>query len=102
MDFREGWTNPAEDIWIVSSFDATAAQTRVAKQTAKDLTSLLVAHTLETIEGRTALLSGLIVELNQVIGAVRANPPYQDAISSLTTVLTKAEKLFKKEKKALL
>jgi|GEM_PF-6906438 len=91
----------AEVFRIVSSFDATPAQTRVAQQTAKDLTSMLVAHTLESIEGRTALLSGLIVELNQVIDAVRTNPPYQDTLTRLKGALTKAEKLYKKEKKAL-
>ena len=68
---------------------------------AKDLTSMLVAHTLESIAARTALLSGLIVELNQVIDAVKADPPYEDTMKGLTGVLGKAEKLFNSEKKKL-
>lgn len=86
---------------IVGSLDATPTQRKVAKQVAKDLSSMLVTHTLQSIEGRTALLSGLIVELNQVIDAVKTKPPYQDALGQLTGVLTTAQQLFKEEKKSL-
>ena len=91
----------AEVFKIVGSLDASANQRKVAKQTAKDLSSMLAAHTLKSIKGRTALLSGLIVELNQVIDSVETKPPYQDALERLTGLLTKAQKLFKEEKKSL-
>jgi hypothetical protein len=92
----------AEVFKIVTSKKATPAQKKTAKQTAKDLTRMLVAHTLQTIEGRTALLSGLIVELNQVIDSVKTKSPYTGALTKMTGVLTKAETLFKEEKNKLI
>lgn len=91
----------AEVFKIVGSLKATRKQRETAKQTAKDLSSMLVAQTLDSIGGRTALLSGLIVELNQVINSVKVKPPYVDAINNLTGILTKAEELFRDEKKSL-
>ena len=91
----------AEVFKIVGSLDATRKQRETAKQTAKDLSSMLVAHTLESIVGRTALLAGLIVELNQVMDSVKAKPPYAEAVDGLTAILTKAEGLFADEKKNL-
>jgi len=88
----------AEVFRVVGSLDATKKQRQVAKQTAKDLSTMLVVHTLSTIEGRTALLSGLIVELNQVIESIQTKPPYADALASFTAILTKAKDLYKKEK----
>jgi len=91
----------AEVFMIVGSLDSTAAQRKVAKQSAKDLTAMLAAHTLQTIEGRTALLAGLIVELNQVIEAVQTKPPYLEVVTNLTGIIGKAQKLFTEEKKSL-
>ena len=92
----------AEVFKVVGSLDATPAQRKVAKQTAKDLSSMLVTHTLQTIEGRTALLAGLIVELNQVIQAVEPSPPYQNAVEGFSKILTKAQSLFTQEKKDMI
>jgi hypothetical protein len=91
----------AEVFRIVGSLDATAAQRKAAKQTARDLSSLLAAHTLQSIEGRTALLSGLIVELNQIITSVQAKPPYEDTVTRLTGIVTRAGKLYADVKKEL-
>jgi hypothetical protein len=91
----------AEVFSIVGSLDATAAQKRAAKETAKDLSSMLVAHTLETIEGRTALLSSLIVELNSVIDSVETNSQLADVLGRLNGLVTKAGKLFQSQKKEL-
>lgn len=91
----------AEVFRIVGSLESTTEQIKIAKQTAKDLSSMLIAHTLDSINGRTALLTGLIVELNQVIDAVQTKPPYEGALSNLTGVLTNAQKLFAEEKKDL-
>ena len=92
----------AEVFMIVGSFDSTPTQRSTAKQTAEDLSSILVTHTLQSIEGRTALLSGLIVELNQVIDTVQSDPPYENALSNLTGVLTKAQQLFVEEKENMI
>lgn len=86
---------------VVGSLDSTKAQKKVARQTAADLTAMLVANTLETIEGRTAILAGLIVELNEVIAAVQATPSLQGPLEQLTRVLDKAHGLYAKEKKLL-
>ena len=86
---------------VVGSFDSSPEQLKVANQTAEDLTAMLVKHTLATIDGRTALLAGLIVELNQVLDAVETKPPYAEALHNFTTIMTKAQSLFTEEKKTL-
>ena len=91
----------AEVFKIVGSLESTPEQIEIAEQTAKDLSSMLIAHTLDSINGRTALLAGLIVELNQVIDAVQTKPPYEGALSNLTGLLTSAQNLFAEEKKGL-
>ena len=92
----------AEVFKIVGSLDATLEQRVAARQTARDLSSMLVAHTLQTIEGRTALLAGLIVELNDVIASIDASPPFTGEVDSLTALLNQARILFKEEKQALI
>jgi hypothetical protein len=92
----------AEVFRIVGSLDATLEQRVAARQTARDLSSMLVAHTLQTIEGRTALLAALIVELNDVIASVETSPPFAGSVDSLTALLTQAQILFKEEKQALI
>lgn len=92
----------AEVFKIVGSLDATLEQRATARQTARDLSSMLVAHTLQTIEGRTALLAGLIVELSEVIASIEATPPYTGAVDNFTSLLNQAQILFKEEKLALI
>jgi hypothetical protein len=91
----------AEVYKVVGSLTATPDQRETAKQTAADLSSMLIAHTLDSISGRTALLSGLIVELNQMIDSVKVHPPYLDAVTNFTSILAKAATLFQDEKKNL-
>jgi hypothetical protein len=50
------------------------------------------------VEGRTALLAGLIVELNEVIAKVTTKPPASTTLTGLAGALTKAQKLFESEK----
>lgn len=92
----------AEVFKIVGSLDASPEQRVAARQTARDLSSMLVTHTLQTIEGRTALLAGLIVELNDVISSIETSPPFAASIDSLTVLLNQAQLLFKEEKQALI
>ena len=87
---------------IFGSIKSTPKQRDVAKQTLKDLTAMSLAHTIKMVEGRTALLSGLIVELNQVIESIKVKPPYTDAIDGLTKIANKALGLLSQEKKNLI
>lgn len=86
---------------VVGSFDSTPEQLAVADQTAEDLTTMLVKHTLASIDGRTALLAGLIVELNQVINAIETKPPYLGALEAFTGIAGRAEALFVKQNEKL-
>ena len=83
---------------ILFSIKATPAQRKVAKKSLSDLTAMLLAHTLATVEERTALLAGLIVELNEVIAKVQTKPPSSTTLTSLAGALTRAQKLFESEK----
>jgi hypothetical protein len=94
-------TGMAEVFKVVGSLDATRKQRATARQTARDLSSMLVAHTLQTIEGRTALLAGLIVELTQVIESIESTPPLKESVDNVTALLGEAQALFKEEKKAM-
>lgn len=86
---------------IVSSFDSTPAQRKAARQTLNDLTAVFLAQTLETVEGRTAVLAKLIAELSQITEEVKVKPPYLDAMKNLTSLAGTAQKLLTKEKKNL-
>ena len=97
--FDEGM---AEVMKVVGSIKSSPEQKKVARQTSKDLTTMLLAHTLSSIEGRTALLSGLIVELNQVMDSIKVEPPYANALTKFGKIAEKATKLFNKEKMDLL
>jgi hypothetical protein len=83
---------------ILFSVTSTAAQRKVAKKSLSDLTAMLLAHTLATVEGRTALLAGLICELNEVIAKVTTRPPASTTLTDLTGILAKAQALFESEK----
>jgi hypothetical protein len=87
---------------ILFSINSTAAQRKVARKSLDDLTAMLLAHTLITVAGRTAILSGLIVELNEVIAKVKTKPPSGTTLADMTGVLTKAQKLYASEKAGLL
>lgn len=87
---------------VLFNIDSTAQQRKVAKQTLRDMTTLLLAHTIQTVEGRTALLAGLIVELNQVIASVQTTPPLLNLAKRLTGIVGKSTNLLTEHKKALL
>jgi hypothetical protein len=82
--------------------EGTPAQRKAAKQTLRDLTAMMLAHTLEDVQGRTALLTGLITELTEVIESVKTRPPYLDAVAGLTKVINGARTRLAKEKENLL
>jgi len=97
--YQEGITEVQR---VFGSLDSTPEQRAIAKQTLNDITALLLAHSIKTVESRTALLTGLIVELNQIIESVKVNPPFVDAASKITTVANRAVELLTEEKKNLL
>lgn len=83
---------------IVGSLDATPDQRDAAMQAAKKLSSMLSNAALQSIENRTALLSALIDELNEVIGSIQTNSPLKGVTENLTAVLTRAQALLDAEK----
>lgn len=78
------------------------AQQEVALKTLDDLTAMMLAHTIETVQGRTALLTGLISELTQITDSIKVNPPYAEALDSVTAIIDKVRVGLAKEKKTLL
>ena len=86
---------------VLFSQEATPEQKEVAKQSLKDLTTALLLHNLRTIEGRTAILSALIVELQEVINSVQIENPLNTIAADLTIVIKGAKDLFKKEKEQM-
>lgn len=85
---------------IISS--GNKAQRDIALQTLDDLTAMMLAHTLETVQGRTALLTGLIAELTNVIDSIETKPPYADAMKAVTGIIDGARTRLTHEKKTLL
>ncbi len=85
---------------ILFSQSASRKEKNVAEQALKDLTTAMLMHNLKTIEGRTALLSSLIVELREVIDNIQPKSPVADVAKKLTQVVNKAKKLFKTEKES--
>ena len=83
---------------VLYSQDATADQKEIAEQSLRDLTTTLLLHNLKTIEGRTAILSSLIVELQEVIDSVKVENPLTGITNELSAVITHAKDLFKDEK----
>lgn len=78
------------------------AQQEEALKTLDDLTAMMLAHTIETVQGRTALLTGLISELTQITDSIKVRPPYVGALDSVTTIIDKVRVSLAKEKKTLL
>jgi uncharacterized protein (TIGR02594 family) len=85
---------------ILDSFTATRAQKAVAERSLSDLAATLGAQSVRAVEGRTALLTGLIVELNEVMASVRVNP-IGDMLGRLNGILNTANTLLAAEKEAL-
>lgn len=86
---------------ILFSTQSTSAQKKAAKKSLDNLTAMLLAYTVSTVEGRTSLLAGLIVELSDVIAKVETRPPYTEAVTKLSGILNNARRLFNSEVAAL-
>ncbi len=77
-------------------------QQEAALQTLDDLTAMMLAHEIGTVQGRTALLTGLITELTQITESIEDHPPYQNALESVTAIVDQARATLSIEKKDLL
>jgi hypothetical protein len=86
---------------VLGSIKATRADREAAQQTLDDLTAMMLAHTIETVQGRTALLTGLIVELTAVIARIEERPPFLSIANNLTQIVSQASALLELEKKDL-
>ncbi|MGF1611126.1 MAG: hypothetical protein ACFCUQ_17110 [Kiloniellales bacterium] len=84
---------------VLFSLDATDAERKVARQSLRKLTALLLAQTIKTVEGRTALLNGLIDELGKVIEKIKVKPPLQNVLDRLNGAVAKAKKLLDQQGK---
>ncbi len=87
---------------IITSGNAGQEQRDTALQTLDDLTAMMLAHTVESVQGRTALLTGLISELTQVIEGIQADPPYEGALDQLTALVDAVRTQLDAEKRNLL
>lgn len=86
---------------ILFSQVASKKEKKLAVRALNDLTTARIAHNIKTIEGRTALLSSLIVELQETIDAIHTKSQVANVAKKLTQVVNQAKKLFKAEKKSL-
>jgi hypothetical protein len=85
---------------ILESPKATPDQKDEAQDALDALTLLHGSYAIQEVQGRTALLSGLIVELQEVIDSINVNP-FGDAAEKLNGILTSAKGLYDKGKEAL-
>lgn len=82
---------------ILFSQTATKAEKAAAKASLNDLTATMLAQNVKTVEGRTALLSALIVELQETIDSIKVDSKIAAVADKLTGVVAQAKDLFKKE-----
>ena len=97
----ESYRAAAEEIRkVLDSFTATRAQKDAAEASLADLTTALGMHSVEKVEGRTALLTALIVELSGIIEKIRVNP-IGDVLGRLNGILETASRVLTAEKAIL-
>jgi hypothetical protein len=87
---------------VLGSVNSTDAEIETAEQTLTDLTTSMLAHEIASVQGRTALLSGLIVELTTVVDSIQASSPLAEVASELNGILEAAKTSLTEEKKMLL
>lgn len=86
---------------VLFAQDASKAEKKAAKQSLNDLTAAMLAQNLKTVEGRTALLSALIVELQEITASIEVDSKIVGIAKDLTGLLDQAKEIFKEEKKKL-
>ena len=84
---------------IADTADASAAAKKAAKQSYKDVLRLIARHAITSYEGRTAALTGLIVELQEATANIKVANPITGPLNDIADIGDKAAELFRKEKK---
>ena len=87
---------------VLGSIEATSDEKDQAEETLGDLTTAMLAQDIATVQGRTALLAGLIVDLNAVIDRIQIRPPLLPVLTELKGVVDTAKSLLSEEKKNLI
>jgi len=85
---------------IVGSTDASSAQRKIAKNSLRDIWLLHGVHAIQEVHGRTALLAGLISELEEVIDSIERKP-FGAELKRVEKLVTTARALYKQEKESL-
>ena len=84
---------------IADAQGASAAARKKAKQSYIDVLRLIARHAITTYEGRTAALTGLMVELREVTDGIKVENPIAGQLDQIAGFGERAAALFKKEKK---
>jgi prefoldin subunit 5 len=87
---------------VLGSVNSTDEEVETAEQALKDLTASMLAQEIETVQGRTALLSGLIVDLTTVVDSIQGNSPLAEVVKEVGDILDVAKGALTEEKKTLL
>lgn len=77
---------------------ADEADKRTAFEAYRDVLRLIGRHHIQSYEGRTALLAGLILELKEVTDAVQVEHPIAEQLNALLPIVERARALFQEDK----
>lgn len=71
---------------------------KAAFEAYRDVLRLIGRYHIQSYEGRTALLAGLILELKEVTDAVQVKNPIAEQLNALLPIAERARALFQEEK----
>ena len=83
---------------IIDNPASSADDKKKAADTYEDLLLLSGRQAVDRYEGRTAILTGLIAELNEFTKGIQVKNPIASQVGNLTALADKAMTLFKNEK----
>lgn len=84
---------------IQDSSNADPKDQRAAFESYNDIMLLIGRHAVNSYEGRTAMLTGLIAEISEFRKTIQVENPIREQVDNLAGIADKAVDLFKKEKK---
>lgn len=80
---------------------ATPEQRQAARDARKDLLLQHGSYVIQSIDGRTAILSALVAELEQVVSGIKGADALSSALDEITGVLKGARQLYEQAKAGL-
>ncbi len=83
---------------VLSNPEASKDEKKAARQSLNDLTIMLGRFHTGNVEGRSALLLGLIHELREVTDRIQPNSPIAGVLDKITKVAGTATELLAKER----